>query len=48
MNGLLLDAVGAPKAAWDFLIMSFFLSPFIFGFLIVAFFKLLDKFSKKE
>jgi hypothetical protein len=48
MNYFLADAVGAPESALNALIISIILSPFIFAGLLIVFFRILDKFSKKK
>jgi len=48
MNILFLDAVGGPKSDLYSFFALILISPFIFAFLIVVFFNLLDRISKKS
>jgi hypothetical protein len=44
----LLDAVGAPAWAFRDLIITIILAPFVFAFGMVLFFRLLDRYSKRN
>jgi hypothetical protein len=48
MPEIFLDAVGASKSTYNWFFVTLILSPFLFALLVVLFFKLLDRISKKN